>query len=647
MRRAKTRPIGECTRCGEWSRSQVNTFMICYGCYWKESKAACGLCGRQMRFTADNGGMCLDCKQWGWGPKEITCLRCGRNRPPALRRSQLCRSCHERRSRGTCSHCDRDCSYELKTAKLCKRCAHNHQASKRLRVFIAKISLSNEYNRSLFQKLVETIDWDRVDEEFRRHICEFGIFLQRHNLEQPLTWSSIRKICYELKAHRFRRVGECLNDVGHLLLGPASEESDDLNIDPLKPVAWIPPELRLVMEKYNKWLCDERNDASLSRNGHFVTLSQFWKYCVRRGVALMADVKAAHVDEFLYTLSVKWKCVRCSYTKNVSIRGESPPTACENAVCRAIGSFQKTLRNKQQSVFGHRGVLRIFFGWLRDVEQRIEVNPAPLPNGTHNRNRRGKAGRKRPATIQYYDWEIVGALLKAIEDPNTPAEEAMVLYLIMYHGFFVRELLTVRIPPQCRPQAFGGASSEPLEDVLKLEWRPRKLSRNKQFLGRSGDVFVMEPIEETWTRDLAARFMHERSQKLRDVNNPYLFVTAKMRNARGPVTYGYLRQLVQRASSRVTGRACTIGILSKSSRLLYSEFGGYEGVRHLREMGLCPEQARAYIMAQRIRVIPKQAKRSAPFARHRGAKLTVPAIDVFGIPTEFDSGLNKTVALGS
>lgn len=598
-----------------------------------------------MRFTVDNEGKCLDCKHWGWAPKEITCLRCGKNRPPASRRSELCRSCHERPGRGKCSRCSRDCSYELKTAKLCKRCAHNQQAPKRLRIFIEKVSISNEINRSFFQKLIERIDWNRVDEEFRRRICEFATFLHSYTLEQPLTWPSIRKVCDELKGHKFRRVRECLEDLGHLLLGPPGEQTDELNKDPLRPVAWFPPEMRHIMKKYDQWLCDERNDAVSTRLGHFGTLSQFWKYCTKRGVTFMADVKAAHVEEFLYTLSVKWKCVRCSYTKNVSIRGESPPTSCENPACRAVGSLQKILRNKQQSVLGHRGALRIFFGWLRDVEQALEVNPAPIPSKTRNRKRRGKAGRKRPATIQYYDWEIVLAVLDAIEDPNTPAEEAMVLYLIMYHGFFVRELLTVRIPPQCRPQTFGGASTEPLEDILKLEWQPRRLSRNRQFLGRSADVFTMEPTEEPWIRNLAARFMYERNRKLRDVANPYLFVAAKMRNARGPVTYGCLRQLVQRATSRVTGRACTIGILSKSSRLLYSEFGGFEGVRHLREMGLCPEQARAYTWAQRIRVVPKQAKPSAPFARHRAAKLTVPAIDVFGIPTEFDSDVNNTAAV--
>jgi hypothetical protein len=339
LRRTKPKPVGESKRCSEWRRSQVVTFVICYHCYWKEPKAACGLCQRQMRFTADNGGICLECKLWGWGPQEITCRRCGKSRPPAARRSELCRSCHERRCRGKCSRCDRDCSYELKTAKLCKRCAHNHQAAKRLRIFIEKISISNELNRSVFQKLVETIDWDRVDEEFRRHIFEFGTFLQSHTLE-PLTWSSIRKVCYELKAHKFRRVRECLEDVGDLLLGPASAKSDEINIDPLRPVAWMPRDVRQMMEAFERWLCEDRNNTPFTRQGHFGTLSRFWKCCAKRGVSLMADVKASHVEEFLYTLSVQWKCLRCSYTKKVSSRGENPPGACENSTCRAVASFE-------------------------------------------------------------------------------------------------------------------------------------------------------------------------------------------------------------------------------------------------------------------------------------------------------------------
>lgn len=53
-----------------------------------------------------------------------------------------------------------------------------------------------------------------------------------------------------------------------------------------------------------------------------------------------------------------------------------------------------------------------------------------------------------------------------------PAEEAMLLYLLLHHAFYSWELRTVRIPSQCRPIALGAEPREWLEDVLSLEWQP-------------------------------------------------------------------------------------------------------------------------------------------------------------------------------
>ena len=159
-----------------------------------------------------------------------------------------------------------------------------------------------------------------------------------------------------------------------------------------------------------------------------------------RGLTSLATVEAAHVEEYLHTLGLKWKCRHCSFTKNITARGEAPPTACENLECRALNSFEKVIRCVERSVDGHRARLRIFFGWLKDVEEGIEINPAPAAQRRKRRKKRGRRTRKYPQTIQYYDWEVIDALLKAIEDPKMPAEEAMVLYLLLHHAFYLWEL---------------------------------------------------------------------------------------------------------------------------------------------------------------------------------------------------------------
>ena len=255
------------------------------------------------------------------------------------------------------------------------------------------------------------------------------------------------------------------------------------------------------------------------------------------------------------------------------------------------------------------GRLRIFFGWLKDVEQGIKINPAP-PLKNNRRKRREKRTRKAVATIRYYDWELIKSLLSGIESPDTPVEEAMVLYLLLHHGFSVVELKTVRIPLQCRPTALGSESREPLENVLTLEWEVRELSRGRQSPGRTGRPLALEPSDEPWLRDLVRRFMQKRNQKLRDPNNPYLFVGIYRSPRSGQVSYPYLRLLVERATARITGRVCNIRTLAKSSRLLYSEFGGYAGFRHLQELGLGKNQAHLYAWAKRVKVIPKRASQT-------------------------------------
>ncbi|MBC8028492.1 MAG: hypothetical protein H7Z16_00105 [Pyrinomonadaceae bacterium] len=434
----------------------------------------------------------------------------------------------------------------------------------------------------------------------------------------------------------------CLEQLGELLLDPAKDEDLEeclSGINPLVPIASLHADVIAVLKKYDLWLRTERKNTPKSRRNHFDTLGGFWRWSATRGLMSLDMVKATHVEEYLHTLGLKWKCRRCSFTKNLTSRGEVPPSACENWECRALDSYEKVIRCVERSVDRHRAGLRVFFGWLKDVEEGIELNPAPAAE--RRRTRKKKRGwrrkRKATATIQYYDWEVIDALLKDIEEPNAPAGEAMALYFLLHHAFYLRELQTVRIPSQCRPIALGAAPRESLEDVLSLEWRQRELSRKRQFLGRTGEMLQMEPADEPWLRDLVVRFIRERNQKLRDPKNPYLFVGTRGSSRSGPVGGRYIRSLVESATARITGRLCTANILGKSSRLLYAEFGGHEGFRHLRELGLGGSQAHTYAWAKRVRMVPKPANRTKKKdVRRRASGLTVPLIDVFGIPTDLE-----------
>lgn len=571
---------------------------------------------------------------------EIECAGCGKKKRPGKRGGKYCAPCQARVScgRGICSNCKKDRLYRHRVNKLCKSCTLNYWAPNRLRKYVERVSISHEYNRTLFSRLTELINWETVDEEERSQLYEFGKFLQSHKFEEPLSWESILKLKADLPAAQFLRVRGCLEQLGELLLGPEKDESweECINgINPLGPVALLQTDVVAVFKKYNLWLRSERKNNRTSRVHHFVTLGGFWRWCAIGGLMSLKGVKAAHVEEYLHILGLKWKCRYCSFTKNLTRRGEVPPTVCENRECRAPDSFEKVIRCVQGTVNGHRAALRVFFGWLKNVEDGIEVNPAPTPQRRKAEKKRGwRRTRKAAPAIQCYPWEVISALLKSIQDPNMPAEEAMGLYLLLHHACSLWELQTVRIPSPCLPPALGAEPPESLEDTLCLEWRQRELSRNRQFVGRSGEMLRMEPTDEPWLRDLVRRFIRERNQKLRDPNYPYLFVGGKKSSHGGPVWGGYIRTLVERATARITGRVCTVNILGKCSKVLYAEFGGHEGFQHLRELGLCDNQARSYSWIKRVKVIPKKASEARKGERKEHLRsLTLPPIDVFGIPT--------------
>lgn len=606
--------IGECMRCRVRRKSFLSTKMICESCFKKEPKSSCLVCGKEKRFVIEGGGVCPACTRRNTQPTEIECTRCGKKRSPANRLGQYCERCLTRINfgGGICSGCGKDRQYYQKAKKLCSSCTANLSAPTRLRTLIETISISNEYNRSLFQLLAGLIEWQKSNENMYVRLKAFGRFLQRHEVVGPLTWEAILKLKADLPGVKLRPVRSCLDQLGDALIDPAIDESIEATkerISALIPIAQIEGPDRDLMHKYDFWLRSERKVTATVRRSHFETLARVRRWCLARGLTSIVDVETAHIEEYLHTMGLKWRCECCGSSKMVSTRGETAPIACENPDCRAQYSYRKVIRCVEDSVRLEGGRLRIFFGWLKDVEQGIKINPAP-PLKNNRRKRREKRTRKAVATIRYYDWELIKSLLSGIESPDTPVEEAMVLYLLLHHGFSVVELKTVRIPPQCRPTALGSESREPLENVLTLEWEVRELSRGRQSPGRTGRPLALEPSDEPWLRDLVRRFMQNRNQKLRDPNNPYLFVGIYRSPRSGQVSYPYLRLLVERATARITGRVCNIRTLAKSSRLLYSEFGAYAGFRHLQELGLGKNQAHVYAWAKRVKVIPKRASQT-------------------------------------
>jgi hypothetical protein len=615
----KTPAIGECKCCLRRRKSVVSATMICTTCYLKEPKDKCTVCGKEKRFVMDGGGVCPKCIRRSASPADIECTRCGEKKTPAKRGGEYCKPCQKKISFGSgiCSGCGKHKPYEHKRDRLCLMCKKNRYAPRLLRSFLLRVRISNKYNDRLFRWLTEMINWEKVDHNTYSRLVRFGRFLQGHTFEGPLTWEAILKLKTSLPGEKFQGVRWCLNQLGDLLLDPVVDETFEMAKkrlwQPLASISQIPSDEFAIMQKYDFWLRTERKVTSSLRRGYFQRLADFWRWAIRRGLTSFTKVDGAHVEEYLYTVGLKWRCRSCASTKNLDTRGETSPTACENLNCREPHSYEKVIRCREVTVQNYHSQFRSFFGWLKDVEEAIEINPAPPL--MKNKRRKGRRTTKRLSTIQYYDWGLIEPLLNAIPSSDIPAEEGMVLYLVLYLGFSLLELKTVRIPPQCRPTALGSESREPLENILSLEWRPRELSRGKQSPGRTGEILRLEPSDEPWLRDLVRRFVRERNQRLRNPNYPYLFVAANRTFQREHVSSDYFHRVIESATARITGRVCNISTLTKSSRLLHSEFGGYEGAHHLEKLGLGKRQAQNYAWAHRVKVVPRKANQPREMVR--------------------------------
>lgn len=347
--------------------------MICDSCYRNEPKSKCGVCGKEKRFVVEGAGVCPRCVMRVARRTEIECAKCRKSKPSAKLYGNYCSLCQWKINcgKGRCLGCDKDKAYVHQKFKLCRHCNLNRIAPRRMQGYVETFSISNEYNLSLFHYVIGLINCERVNEETRLRVQEFDTFLQGHQFNGPLTWESIAELITTLAGKKYARVRLCLKQLGELLLDPANDgdlEECKRRIKLPALISSLEADLIAVFKKYYLWLSTERRNTPTASLSDLRTLGGFWKWCAMRGLTSLATVEAAHVDEYLHTLGLKWKCRQCSFTMNLTARGEAPPTACEGLECRALHSYEKVIRCTERSVDGYRGTLRIFFGWLKDVE---------------------------------------------------------------------------------------------------------------------------------------------------------------------------------------------------------------------------------------------------------------------------------------
>jgi hypothetical protein len=200
--------------------------------------------------------------------------------------------------------------------------------------------------------------------------------------------------------------------------------------------------------------------------------------------------------------------------------------------------------------------LRFYFLWLRRERIVLHVPIPGLPPAT-------------PVHVRVCNHQDFRALVFAIVQGQISSEPALLLYLVMFHAFRNFELSRVR------PVGFVGEqfhlTVEPIPDVGD---RPRSA-------GRPSPTIVIPTARYQWLRRIVDDALDARAKRIKDVSNPYLFVSGSWRNTRRPMNAVNFARTIRLVTERVCGRAISPTLLRVTAATLAADAGDVTVCRYL------------------------------------------------------------------
>ena len=321
-----------------------------------------------------------------------------------------------------------------------------------------------------------------------------------------------------------------------------------------------------------------------------------------RGANTPAAVQVDLMNDYLLTLYWQWRCAACHAMTPFDPTHREAPDSCPH--CHALHTLERVARYAQNTVRGHRAKLYVFFEWAQ-ANQLVLINPMQ---------------RKTPApiaTIRHYDTDVVRQLCASISDPAADPRDALILYLILFHGLSVWELCHAQIPTVAMLE--GAITGLALAEAYYVIVPRPAPSRGDRAPGRPSTRLDLPEAARPWLAPLLERYDRQRADHLRQRRNDYLFATPLRHNI--PISRSWINSIVTQATQRILGGACNPNTLRKTCALQFSERGGGA---ILCELGWDSMQAFVYMWAPRIVVAPRH---SAHTARHtpRGTSNAPPA----------------------
>ncbi len=596
-------PIKHCAKCGKLRQIRLKNKLLpdlCRSCYNSLESRQCNRCGIKRLLVNETTGLCPKCaakpegecahchsdtfvfdkddslcwkcyhankhKLWKQARKKVCqCSSCGEVRAmtPLARENSVCWDCYmeELNGRAACAGCRRMKVIYSKELRLCRSCKSNHYSPRSLAKFIKEFTTPYLYNKELFDIAVTTINWEAVTQELVSRFRHFGRFLQSREIPEPLTWDVIHEVRPKLGRERRTEVGHvrrCLRDVGDRLVAAGKLEEWSSYVLRRRNQAALrraPAHVKILLEKYVGWLEGERYAKPRSVGMTISYLTEFWRWCLRKGIKEVAELQPSDVrKDYVFSLYWQWECCACRATTPIESRGSRPLPLCPN--CNAAHTVAKVGRYSREAVRRRVQNLRSFFHWAR-VNRLVVAKIAP------------PKVKARQAPIRHYPPEVMERLSAGISSPDADPIEALTLYLIIFYGFTLWELRNAQVPV-----VFPLHQSRPLSTLaesyhLVVPNRPPSVFNHNP--GRPGQRVDFRASASPWLKPLLKRYDEQRRSVVRHHENKYLYVIPQSVRRNTPVSMRVVREIIRRASLKAVGADCTPQTLRLTAMTLLAD----------------------------------------------------------------------------
>jgi hypothetical protein len=417
----------------------------------------------------------------------------------------------------------------------------------------------------------------------------FGKFLQSHQLPQPLTWEAIDESLPQLGLTNRaipKHIRSCLFELGNLLAASSQLTSRDVYVarrNALLPIIKAPEHIQPLLHQYASWLWQQQYRPRGVR-GHLDVLAVFWSWCDELGINSPQQVQDLLINDYLLTLHQQWQCEVCQSTVAFNPEERKAPQVC--VCCGVFKQLKQVKRYSPATVSWYRSGLLVFFDWCK-LNHMVMFNPVCRQV-------------KRPSqTISHYSLEVIEQLCDYIQDHNADPTEALVLYLIIFHGLSTQELRFAQLP--CVISLRSDIPVQTLVEAYYLVLLKPTPSRGQRTPGRCDNLLSFPTNASIWLKPLLERFLEQRDSRLKGSTNQYLLVTPRHALHQKPVSQKTIQRIVRQASLRVLGVTCYPKVLRFTAGVIFTDRAG---VGILSRMGWGDQQAFAYGYAQRQTVHP-------------------------------------------